>query len=136
MTKRSIASRDVVPSSMTKPSSRRSLHREPRRGAVVHHEAVLAQHQPVARLADGKRGKGVAIDAVKESGSVRALDLDLAGGGEVAHADTVARRRPLSVDGLEPVLLSPARIVLRAQPLAGFDAHRALLARPLMRRDR
>ena len=44
---------------------------EPRGGAVVQHEAVLAQHQPVARLADRQRREGVGVDAVEEDAGVR-----------------------------------------------------------------
>ena len=43
---------------------------EPRRGAVVIDDAVLAQHQPVARLADGERREGVDVDAVEEGAGI------------------------------------------------------------------
>jgi hypothetical protein len=47
-------------------------------GAVVEDQAVLAQHQAVARLADSQGRKQVGIDAVEELGCVRTLDGDLA----------------------------------------------------------
>ena len=94
-----------------------ALGREPRGRAVVHHEAVLAQHQAVARLADRQRREGVGVDAVEERRRVGALDLDLAERRDVADADAARARRHLAVHGLEPVLLARARIILRAQPL-------------------
>ena len=110
-----------------------ALGREPRHRAVVHHEAVLAQQQRIARLADRKRREGVGADPVEEHGGIRALDLDLAEGRDVAHADAAARGGDFAVDGFEPVLLAGARVILRAQPRAGFDEHGALLRRPLVR---
>ena len=70
---------------------------EPRRGAVVEHEAVLAQHQPIARLADRQRREGVGIDAVEEDAGVRPLHVDLAERRHVAHADRLADIRHLAV---------------------------------------
>ena len=86
-----------------------ALGRKPRDRAVVHHEAVLAQQQRVARLADRERREGVGADAVEENGGVRALDLDLAEGRDVAHADATAGRCHFSVDGFQPVLLAGPR---------------------------
>ena len=70
---------------------------EPRGRAVVEDEAVLAQHQAVARLADRQRREGVGVDPVEEGGRVRALDVDLAEGRDVADAD--AARAPPSPRG-------------------------------------
>ena len=53
---------------------------------------------------------------------------------ETSHTPTLPRVVVhFAVDGFEPVLLAGARVILRAQPRAGFDEHRALLRRPLMR---
>ena len=71
---------------------------EARGGAVVQHQAILAQHQAVARLADGQRLPAVAVEAVEELGRVRALQVDLAERGHIAHADARAHRAHLAVD--------------------------------------
>jgi hypothetical protein len=47
-------------------------------GAVIADEAVLAQHQTIARLADRQLGEGVGIQPVDELGGVGPLDIDLA----------------------------------------------------------
>ena len=108
--------------------------REPRGRAIVHHEAVLAQHQAIARPADGQRGERVAIYAVEEHAGIGAFDLDLAQGRDIAHTHGTTRRPHLAADGFKPVRLGIARIILRAQPLARLDEHRALLGGPGMRR--
>ena len=48
--------------------------------AVVHHHAVLAQHQAIAGAADGELAPGVGVDPVEKFGAVTALDVDLAQG--------------------------------------------------------
>ena len=53
---------------------------QPRGDAVVHHHAVIAEHQPVAAPADGQRVPPVCVDAVEEFGGVGTLDVDLAEG--------------------------------------------------------
>ena len=106
---------------------------QPRGGAVVEHEAVLAQHQAVARPADGEVGPGVGVDAVEELGGVRSLHVDLAERGDIAHADARAHGPHLAAHALQPVALAGPRIPLRAQPIAGLDEHRALLLRPPVR---
>ena len=108
-------SREVVPSSSTKP--------------------VLAQHQAVARPADGERLPGVGVEAVQELGRVRALQVDLAERGHVAHAD--ARCAPRAPRGctLSSQSVSPGRgyHCARSQS-AGLDEHGAVLLRPAVRR--
>jgi hypothetical protein len=60
---------------------------EARGGAVVHDEAVLAQHQAIARLADRQRREAVDVDPVEEGRRRPALHVDLAEGRDVADAD-------------------------------------------------
>ena len=79
---------------------------EPRRGAVVIDDAVLAQHQPVARLADGEVGEGVDVDAVEEGAGIRAMHVDLAERRDVAEADAAAHRLDLARHRFQPVLLA------------------------------
>ena len=55
-------------------------------GAIVEHHAIFAQHQPIANLAGGKRGKSVGINPVKECARIRALDVDFAKGRNIADA--------------------------------------------------
>ena len=42
---------------------------EARGGAVVHHEPILAEHEPIAQAADGERLPAVDVDAVQDLGS-------------------------------------------------------------------
>ena len=107
---------------------------EARGGAVVQHQPVLAQHQAVARLADGQGLPAVGVEAVEELGRVRALQVDLAERGHIAHADAGAHGAHLAVDAAEPVGLAGPRIPLRAQPVARLDEHGAVLLRPSVRR--
>ena len=59
---------------------------EARGGAVVIDDAVLAQHEAVARLADGQRREGVAVELVEEDTGILALDVDLAERRDIADA--------------------------------------------------
>ena len=107
---------------------------EARGGAVVHHEAVLAQHHAVARPADRQGGAGVDVEAVEERAGVRPLHVDLAERRDVADADRRAHRAHLAVDASRASRVSPAAEPLRAQPRPGLDEHGALLLRPGVRR--
>ena len=110
-----------------------ALGRDARDGAVVHHDAVLAQHQRVARAAHGERVQAVGVDAFEQGECVRALHLDLAERGDIAHAHGVAHGGGFARYGFQPVCLAGLREVLRAQPFARFDEHRAAALRPGMR---
>src|SRR4029453_12374581 len=105
---------------------------EARGGAVVEHEAVLAQHHAVARLTDGERREGVAIDAVEEDSGVAALHVDLAERRDIAHADVATDIRHLAVDRVL-WLLASARVIERAEPRPGLDEHGSLPLGPLVR---
>ena len=107
---------------------------ETRCGAVIHHHPVLAQHQPVAGLAHGKGGKGVAVGKVEESAGVTALNVDLAKCTDIADAYGTAGGKHLAVDGFAPVRLAFAREPLRPQPGTGLDECRALFGCPVVRR--
>ncbi len=107
---------------------------EPCDRAVVHHTPVLAQHHAVARAADGERLPTVGVEALDEAQRVRTLELDLAERRHIAETDGRAHRLDLADDGWQPIRLARTREVLRTQPRPGFDEHRALLARPDMRR--
>src|SRR5262245_7293316 len=106
---------------------------ETRGGAVVEHEAILAQHQAITGLAYRESRKGIAIDAVKEDAGVAPLDVDLTERRDIAHADVIAYIRHLAVHSVLRLLTSP-RVVERAEPRPGLDEYRALLLGPLMRR--
>ena len=93
---------------------------EPPGRAVVVEKAVVAQHQPVARLADGKRGEGVGVDAVEEGRGVRPLHVDLAERRDVGDADRGAHRARLAHIGL---LQRLAVLQVGARPLPGADIH-------------
>ncbi len=83
--------------------------------AVVEDDAVLAQHQTVARAADRQRLKAVDVDAVEKLAGIGSLDVDLAERGDVDHSDLVARRQRLADDRLAHALAG-LRIGARAQP--------------------
>ncbi len=87
---------------------------KPRRGAVVKNDAILAQHQAIAALADRQGAEGIGVDAVEEGPGIGALDVDLAQGGYVADAHRPARRQNLPVDRLAPFGFPGLRHPLRA----------------------
>ncbi len=104
-----------------------------RRRPVIHHDAVLAQHDAVARPPDRQRAHHVDVDAVEKFSRVRAMHLDLAESRDIADADTVSHRRHFANDGRQPIVFARLRVVLRAQPKACLDEHRAPLLRPVVR---
>ena len=59
---------------------------EARRHAVIHHHAVILQHQAVAAFADTKLQPAVGVETVQEFGRIGALNVDLAEGGCVQKA--------------------------------------------------
>ena len=107
---------------------------QPRRRAVVIDQSVLAQHQPVACLADREVREGVDVDAIEEDAGIGAVHVDLAERRDVAEADAAAHRPDLARHRFQPVFFARLRIPLRALPQAGVDEHRALLGGPMMRR--
>ncbi|CAI8187710.1 MAG: Uncharacterised protein [SAR116 cluster bacterium] len=58
-----------------------------RAGAVIIGGAVLAQHQPIAHLANRQLQKRVGIDPVQKCSSIPPLDINLAKGGDIADSD-------------------------------------------------
>ena len=93
---------------------------EARDRAVVEHHAVLAQHEPVARLADGKPSHRVAVQPVEELGRVGALHVDLAERRDVDQADRFAHAARLA-QGRGEQVLAGARVVARPPPEPGVD---------------
>ena len=91
--------------------------RQPYRHAIVEHHAVLAQHQPIARLADAQFQPGIGIDAIQELRRVWPLYLDLTEGGGIQDAYSGAGRLHLPVHGGVHVF-SGFRIIPGAHPLA------------------
>ena len=106
---------------------------EPPGRAVVEHQPVLAQHQPVARLADRQRREDVGVDAVEEIRGVRPLHGDLAERRDVDDAGRLARRRRLAHIGLLDRLAGQA-IDHRAVPEAGRIHRRAVGDMPVVHR--
>ena len=93
--------------------------------AVIHDEAVLAQHDAIARLADRQGGERVDVEAVEQLADVGALQFDLAEGRNVDEPDRRAHGFHFTVDRLLPVRLALARKIGRAQPGAGLDENGA-----------
>ena len=106
---------------------------EPPGGAVVERDAVLAQHQAVARLADGQRRKHVGVDAVEKRRRIRPLHGDLAERGDIDDAGAGAHRSRLAHIGL---LDAFARLAVdhRPEPQSGGIHPRAMLDVPVMHR--
>ena len=102
---------------------------EARGHAVVHDHAVLAQHQAIAALADLELGPGVGVHAVEELGRVLALDVDLAERRGVDHAERVAHRLDLAVDGVVHGFAGP-RVIPGPLPLADVLEGRAVALVP------
>ena len=104
---------------------------EARGGAVVQHESVFAQHEAVARLADGEGLPAVGVKALQELGCVAHP------AGRSCRASR-RRKRPRSSERCAPRgsrsrasrPRRASRIPLRAQPIARLDEHGALLLRP------
>src|SRR5699024_4088971 len=107
--------------------------RQARAGAVIEDVTVFAQHQAVARLADRQLLEAVGVDAVQEFTGIRPLDVDLAQGRDVDHADLLTHMPRLAVHGLME-RLTASRIVAWPHPGAGLDHHRALRLMPFMHR--
>ena len=105
----------------------------PRRGAIVKHHAIFAQHQAVAAFAHAQTAERVGIDLIQESSGIGALNIDLAQSGHIADADRFARGQNLAVDRLAPFGFARFGHPLRAQPIAHFDKNRALFLRPFVR---
>ncbi len=106
------------------------LRPEPRCCPVVQNEAVLAQHDAVTGSPHRQGREGVDVDAVEEFSGVRPLDVDLAQGRDVGHADVGTRVAGLAGRGVEPVPLSVAREPLRPDPLPRFGEGGAPGLRP------
>ncbi len=92
--------------------------RQPPCRAVVIEEAVVAQHQAVARLADRQGGEGVGVDPVQKGYCVRSLDIDLAERRDIGDADGGAHR-PGFAD--RRLLHTFARLAIDPRPLPQAD---------------
>ena len=106
---------------------------EPPGRAVVEHQPVLAQHQPIACLADRQRREDVGVDAVEEIRGVRPLDGDLAERRDIGDAGRLARRLRLAHIGLLDRLARQA-VDHRAVPEAGRIHRRAVGDMPVVHR--
>ena len=85
--------------------------------AVVHHHAVLVEHQAVAALARRELRPGIAIDAVEEFARIGAVDLDLAQRRGVHHRHALARGPAFACHrGVQ--VFAASREVPGAKPLA------------------
>ena len=102
-----------------------------RGGAVVHDDAVFAQHKAVARLAHGQLGETVHINAVQKLGGVGPLHVNLAQRGRVGHAYAVAHKFHLGLVSL-PQRGAVGAVPQRAQPQAGFHLHAAVRLMPIV----
>ena len=99
--------------------------------AVVHDEAVFAQHQAIAHFPDRQRREHVDVDAIEECARIRALDVDLAERRDITNADARAHRRDFACHGFEPVLFAgPANHCARSHCPASTNVAPRSLAQP------
>ena len=101
--------------------------------AVVHDEARLGQHQPVAATAGLELGPGIGVEPVHELGGVRPDHLDLAERGRIEDADGSAHRPAFAGDRLMHGLAG-TRKVARPLPQPDILEDRAVLRRPVVDR--
>ena len=106
---------------------------EARGDAVVHHHAVLVEHQAIAAAADPELGPGVGVHPVEERHGVRSLDVDLAERRRVHDGHAVARGEALARHGGMEILAG-LREVPGPLPLADVLEERAVLFVPRMQR--
>ena len=90
-------------------AARRRRHEEvivgdARGHAVVHHHAVLIEHQAVAAFAGRELGPGVGVDTIEEFANVLAAKIDLAERGGVHDADAAPRGEAFTAHGRVNVL--------------------------------
>ena len=107
--------------------------RETRRGAVVLHDAVVAQHHAVTAAADGERVPAVDVDAVQEFRDVLSHELDLAERGDVDDADVDANVARLAERGVVG-RFAGARIRVRPLPQPCVDEARTVRDVPVVHR--
>ena len=106
---------------------------DPADHAVIHDEARLAQHQPVAAASGLELRPGVGVEAVHELGRVRPDHLDLAERRGVEDADRAPHRAAFAGDRLVHVL-AVLREIARPFPQADVLEDRAVLDRPVVDR--
>ena len=106
---------------------------EPRGGAVVEYDAVLAQHQAIARAADRQFGERVDVQAIEEGSGIRALHVDLAERGDIAQADGLTHRTGFTQDWT-PAGLPALGVIERTQPCAGFQENGTSAGVPVVQR--
>src|SRR5579885_3296849 len=106
---------------------------EARGRPIVEDDAVLAQHEAVARAPDGQVAEDIRVDAVEKGRGIRAGDIDLAESRDVDETDALAHGHSLAPDRLA-LALARARIAARAQPEARLDPGGAGRFVPLVHR--
>ena len=111
---------------------------DPRSGAVIKSNTVLAQHDAVPRLADCQGLPAVDIDPVQQFRRVRSLNIDLAEGRDIGDPGGITHRQRLPLDGFEHrvtgIGLILAKVILRPHPEPGFHHLRTMREMPVMHR--
>ena len=98
---------------------------QPRGGAVIHHMAILPQHQPIADFANLQGGEHVRIHKVEQFGRVRPLNIDFAKGRDITNAHGTADIANLPITALPPGRLPRLGEIAGAIPEARFNHRRA-----------
>ena len=77
---------------------------EPGGDAVVHHQALVVQHEPVAAASDAQGRPEVRVHALEQDGGVGTLDVDLAEGRGVEESAGLAHGPAFPLHGCFQVL--------------------------------
>ena len=73
---------------------------EPGGHAVVHHHALIVEHQPVSTAADAEFRPGIRVHPVEKSGGIGPLDIDLAERRGIEKTGRSAHGRAFSLNGV------------------------------------
>ena len=67
-------------------------------GAIIHGDAIFAQHQPVAGFANGQLSKAVAVYLVEKARGITALHVNFTQSSHIADADGFAGCQDFAVN--------------------------------------
>ena len=101
---------------------------QPRRGAIVQHQPILSQHQPIANAVQRQGGKRVGINKVQKARGVTALNVDFTKGRDISHPDGVSDIANLAVAAVTPMRLAGFGEIAGAVPKARLNHRRAPVA--------
>ena len=107
--------------------------RQTRRGAIIQHMAVFAQHQSITDLADLQRRERICINEIQQRGRIRPLHVNLAKGRHIHDPNSITDHIHLAVARLPPRGLACNREIAWPIPKPRFDHRRSCGNACLMR---